>query len=106
MSFKQLHKIWRKNFNQECLDRDGHKCVFCEKTINLNVHHITDRHELPNGGYVKSNGITVCEKHHWKCEQYHIKVECEDGYWPEDLYKMIGSSYEQAMEDSKNLNKD
>ncbi len=103
MSTKQDHKRWRKNFNEVCLKRDGHKCVFCEIREELDVHHITDRHDLPNGGYVLSNGISLCAKHHLFCEDWHVAGICEIGYHPDDLYKMIGSSYDRAYEDSLNL---
>ena len=73
----------------------------------LDAHHITDRHEMPNGGYVLSNGITLCSKCHLDAEQYHItngKYNVEN-FHPNDLYTVIGSSYEQAFNDSKNLEK-
>ena len=103
MSTKQDHKRWRKQFNEGCLKRDGYKCVFCDENNDLDVHHITDRHELDNGGYAISNGITVCTDHHLACEEYHINGSCEPEYHPDNLYKMIGSSYEKAVKDSKNL---
>lgn len=104
MSTKQDHKRWRKQFNQDCLKRDGNKCVFCGETENLDVHHITDRHEMPNGGYVMSNGITVCNEHHLLCEEYHMTDECLPEYHPYELYKLINSSPEIAYEDSLRLN--
>jgi hypothetical protein len=60
---------------------------------------------MPNGGYVKSNGITLCEKHHYLAEEYHMSngTFCTDGMWPKDLYEKIGSSYGQALMDSENL---
>jgi hypothetical protein len=103
MSQKQDHKRWRKEFNEVCLKRDGNKCVFCDKTNGLNVHHITDRHEMPNGGYVLSNGITLCSEHHWMAEQWHITGTAESGYHPFDLYTKINSSAKKAYEDSENL---
>ena len=105
MSNKQNHKRWRKQFNEDCLGRDGYKCVFCDVNENLDVHHITDRHYMPNGGYVISNGITLCSKHHLMAEEYHMSDGeiCSDGMWPEELYNKIGSSYEQALIDSENL---
>lgn len=103
MSNKQNHKRWRKEFNEKCRKRDGNKCVFCSETENLDVHHITDRHEMPNGGYAMSNGITVCETHHLLCEDFHQYGECEDGYWPDDLYEKIGSNYDQAVNDCEKL---
>jgi hypothetical protein len=103
MSQKQNHKRWRKDFNEICLKRDNNRCVFCTEDIDLDVHHITDRHDLPNGGYVLSNGITVCEHHHLMCEEHHATGHAVKGYHPDDLYKKIGSSYEQALKDSENL---
>ena len=103
MSTKQNHKRWRKAFNEVCLNRDSHTCFFCNVTEELDVHHITDRKEIFNGGYVLSNGITLCPEHHLLCEQYHMTGECQPEYHPNTLYKLINSSYEQACEDSKNL---
>ena len=105
MSTKQNHKRWRKQFNEDCLERDGHKCVFCDVTEDLDVHHITDRHEMPNGGYVTSNGITLCKQHHMMAEEYHMSngEKCTDGMFPIDLYVKIGSTYEIAIIDSENL---
>lgn len=105
MSTKQNHKRWRKKFNEDCLERDKHQCVFCDATENLDVHHITDRHEMPNGGYVLSNGITLCDKHHMMAEEYHMTCSESffDGMLPSDLYIKIGSSYVQAIIDSKKL---
>lgn len=107
MSNKQKHKALRKSFNEVCLKRDKNKCVFCNITTNLDVHHITDRHEMPNGGYSLSNGITVCKDHHLDCEKFHIyegdESMCEEKYLPNSLYKIIGSSYEKAVEDSEKL---
>ena len=105
MSTKQNHKRWRKQFNEDCLERDGHKCVFCDVTEDLDVHHITDRHEMPNGGYVMSNGITLCKQHHMMAEEYHMSngEKCTEGMFPIDLYVKIGTTYEIAIIDSKNL---
>lgn len=103
MSNKQNHKRWRKQFNEDCLERDKNKCVFCDCTGKLDVHHITDRHDMPNGGYVKTNGITVCEVHHLLCEEFHMTGYCLPQYHPDELYKKINSSREQAILDSENL---
>ena len=103
MSQKQNHKKWRKQFNENCLERDGHKCVFCSNDTDLDVHHITDRHEMPNGGYAITNGITVCEEHHLLCEEYHATGHAAIGYHPNDLYARISSSHSQAYIDSQNL---
>lgn len=102
-STKQKHKRWRKQFNEDCLKRDKHKCVFCDIIDSLQVHHINDRHVMPHGGYTKSNGITVCDEHHLCCEQFHMTGIVMEGYNPDDLYKKISSSYEQAYNDCLNL---
>lgn len=103
MSTKLNHKRWRRKFNEDCLDRDGYKCVFCDETEGLNVHHITDRHEMPNGGYHTTNGITVCEEHHLECEKYHMEEPCEDQYLPDSLYKKLGTTSEEAYQNCLNL---
>lgn len=72
----------------------------------LDAHHITDRNEMPKGGYVPENGITVCKEDcHFKVELFHINEgkEWSDGLHPNDLYKMIGSSYELAIRKSEQL---
>ena len=80
---------------------------------------------MPNGGYVKENGITLCkdtrpnlkalldgnesEYHiiscHMRCEQYHISEgnNWEDGLHPDDLYNKINSTLELAIEKSNKL---
>lgn len=108
MSTKQDHKRWRKQFNEDCLKRDKYKCKFCDITENLDVHHIVNRHELPNGGYVPSNGITLCENHHMMAEEFHVafinNIDKEpNGFSPSELYDVINSSYGIALSDSENL---
>jgi 5-methylcytosine-specific restriction endonuclease McrA len=99
---KQKQKI-REQFREAVFKRDGHKCRVCgRKDVKLDAHHITDRNEIPNGGYVKENGITLCDTErgcHWKAEIYH-QSGGEDwltGFHPADLYKLIGSSKEKAI---------
>jgi len=111
-------KDTRKNFRDEVFKRDNYTCRVCGIRAVTNpdwfdAHHITDRSEMPNGGYVKENGITVCNKPlisyeiscHMKCEKYHITggQEWEEGLHPDDLYKLINSSKELAIEKSKLL---
>lgn len=103
MSTKQDHKRWRRQFNEDCFHRDKHACVYCGCIEFLDAHHITDRHEMPNGGYVLSNGITVCEEHHLLCEEFHRFGKAAEGYSPTDLYLKIGSSHEKAIQDSLKL---
>lgn len=100
----QKQKV-RAKFRDDVFKRDGHKCVFCERTDDLDAHHVTDRSEMPNGGYVRSNGITLCPDHHMKAERFHISggTEWEPGMHPDDLYALIGSSRERAIRDSERL---
>ena len=96
----------RRKFKEEVFKRDHYTCQVCHNTrepMDLDAHHITDRHEMPNGGYTPLNGITVCKvKCHMMVEQYHLTAGdyWEEGLHPNDLYRMIGSSYEAAFLDS------
>ena len=69
----------RDEFRRICLERDGHKCVFCGSTENLSVHHILERRlftlETEMGGYHPDNGASVCQDHHLECEMTNISVE-------------------------------
>lgn len=97
-------QLIRQKFKDNVFERDNHKCKFCDETKNLDAHHITDRSEMPNGGYVKENGITLCPKHHLEAEQYHITdgLDWVNGMHPDDLYELINSSYELALQISTN----
>lgn len=100
----------RETFRNEVFKRDEFTCQVCGKkhdTVEtLDAHHITDRNEMPNGGYVKENGISLCKDVcHMRCEQYHISggETWEDGLHPDDLYRKINSSKELAMLKSEKL---
>lgn len=111
----------RKNFRDDVYKRDKYTCRHCgaiysESTAKelLDAHHITDRSEMSNGGYVKENGITLCKYNaeggeenscHMKAEKFHITggAEWEEGMHPDDLYNLIGSSYEEAVNASEKL---
>lgn len=99
----------RNNFRISVFERDKYTCKVCSKKSAedlLDAHHITDRNEMPKGGYVKENGITVCKDEcHMKVEQFHITggEEWVEGLHPNDLYNMIASSYEEAVEKSELL---
>ena len=99
-------KLIREAFRTEVFTRDKHKCKICgEKDKQLDAHHITDRNEMPNGGYVKENGVTLCPMHHLAAE-YSIKCGHSifwKGVRAEDLYRLIGSSLSLATEKSKLL---
>jgi len=96
----------RETFRNEVFKRDGNKCRVCgNPKAKLDAHHITDRHDMPNGGYVKENGISLCDVEggcHMKAEQFHIGKGVK-GFYPEDLYKLIGSNHELAVSESLKL---
>jgi 5-methylcytosine-specific restriction endonuclease McrA len=92
-------KHWqRETFYREVFVRDQ-CCRFCgDKKGPFNAHHITSRDLMPNGGYVKENGITLCEP----C---HLIVEKAGPEQPNILYGLIGSSYKKALAESEKLSK-
>jgi len=95
----------RNKFRTDVFKRDNYTCKIagCGAKDDLDAHHITDRNDMPNGGYVLSNGITLCRhKHHIMAEKFHMTdgKEWEEGFHPDDLYNLIGSSYDQAVRDS------
>ena len=118
---KQKSKRLRKEFNTACRERDGNQCVFCvdtplddvrvihrdspAKPSTIAVHHITDRHEMPNGGYAEENGMCLCDAHHELAELFHVSngEKWMEGMHPDDLYKLIGSSKEIALKACENL---
>ena len=102
-----MKKTIRNNFRNEVLKRDNYRCKVCGRSdVNLDAHHITDRSLMTSGGYVIENGITLCDTEngcHIKAEHFHMGLEVEKGYLPQDLYKLIKSSYEIACQKSKKL---
>lgn len=103
-------KTIRKNFRDSCFARDKYSCVMCsfksssdKAEQDLDAHHITDRNLLPNGGYVKENGISLCKDCHIKAEIFHSTGTPVIGYSVEDLYKKINSSLEKAIRASEKL---
>jgi 5-methylcytosine-specific restriction endonuclease McrA len=100
----QQKKQIRKKFNDDCLKRDKYKCRVCPREDDLAVHHITDRKEMPNGGYVKENGITLCPDCHLKAERWYLyQDKYEETFPPNNLYFIIASSYEKAVAASNKL---
>lgn len=117
---KNKRKIRRK-FRDDTFERDEYKCRCCSQDYSemnfpesfLDAHHITDRSEMPNGGYVKENGISLCKENfdelgflkescHMKAERFHISggKDWFTNMHPDDLYKLIGSSKELAIKKS------
>lgn len=66
--------LTRDKFREGVFARDGHKCVFCEKSAQ-DAHHILERRLWPDGGYYLNNGASVCAEHHLACERTAISVE-------------------------------
>ena len=97
----------RAKFRQSVFDRDGHKCKICGRVDNLDAHHIINRNHMPNGGYVPTNGITLCDICHPLAEEawdYYQKSQIMENlvrYYPYSLFGLIGSSQEMAEKDSK-----
>ena len=90
-------KALRREFRDAVFTRDENMCIFCRAPA-VDAHHITDRNEMPNGGYTVKNGASLCASCHLKAEEYHMTphAKCWPGYHPDDLYMKIGSSYEEA----------
>lgn len=101
----QKKKEVRRRFRETVFSRDGHRCRACGADSDwLDAHHITPRKEMPSGGYVPENGISLCPTCHVVAE-YHLtglvpEHVPDPAYSPEKLYKLIGSSYEQALKAS------
>ena len=107
---KAEKKAIRKEFRDACYKRDGFCCAMCPMKSSkenaeqeLDAHHIIDRNLLPNGGYVKENGISLCEACHKKAEEFHSTGIACPSYSPDDLYKIINSNLEKAIEASEKL---
>lgn len=98
----------RAAFRDAVFARDGRRCKKCSATVAdylrfLDAHHITDRNLMPNGGYVATNGITLCPTCHEAAELFHSTGVAPEGFSPDDLYKLIGSNYDLAVKDSNKL---
>jgi len=116
----------RAEFRSAVFRRDRYRCAICgkpgrdrqggsgheafhrgipsESLVPLDAHHITDRSEMPNGGYVAENGITLCDDGcHRLAEQFHTSGTAAPGFSPAELYARIGSTHERALEASSAL---
>lgn len=83
----------REQFRNLCLERDKYKCLFCEETENLSVHHIIERRLFTDGGYYLDNGASLCPKHHMlaestelSCDEIRTKAGITKIIIPEHLY--------------------
>ena len=98
----------RQEFRDAVFARDSNRCRCCgwslfRDDLQLDAHHITDRTLMPNGGYVKENGISLCPGCHEKAEVFHSTGTALPGWSPDDLYQKIGSSHERAVAASQRL---
>lgn len=85
---------------------EGHEKFHGDKPelVPLDAHHITPREEMPNGGYVKENGVTLCDDGcHILAEEYLKTGEGDEKYSPEKLYEKIKSSKEKAVKAAEKL---
>ena len=70
----------RQKFREQVCERDGGECVVwhCDREVTPNPsgpgeqHHLVERAEWPNGGYIRENGASVCNLHHRYAEQNAI----------------------------------
>ncbi|HRI09626.1 MAG TPA: HNH endonuclease signature motif containing protein [Nannocystaceae bacterium] len=86
---------------------EGPGCAFESSperaNADLDAHHITDRNEMPGGGYVAENGIALCPSCHEKAERFHATGTALPGFHPDELYRIIASSREKAERASRRL---
>lgn len=109
----QRKKQIREGFRRAVFSRDRNTCRGCGHVADksrpveeqLDAHHITDRHEFLNGGYVKENGISLCPDCHAKAEVFHSSggERWAEGFLPDDLYRKIGSCLEKAKAADRRL---
>jgi len=79
--------------------RDKYTCKKCEGSDNVGISIITPRY-----GYTIENVLLLC-KYCNKYAAYYWKSNCRDyveGFHPDDLYKLIDSNRNRAMESRKN----
>jgi 5-methylcytosine-specific restriction endonuclease McrA len=92
----------RRKFRDAVFERDGFKCRVCGVESELmDSHHIFDRNLLPSGGYCAENGISLCPECHEKAEVFHSTGTALPGFSPDELYVLIGSSFELAKKKSE-----
>jgi 5-methylcytosine-specific restriction endonuclease McrA len=99
-------KAVRRRFREVVFSRDGHRCRVCGASGKLDAHHVSPRTEMPSGGYVAENGVSLCPPCHLKAEDYFVDSPprmLDETYSPEKLYELIGSSHERAVKASERL---
>jgi len=103
-------KLVRAAFRHATFTRDRFCCVMCpfksspdRAEDELDAHHVANREAMPNGGYVKENGISLCGPCHIKAEEFYSIGVAHPGSSPEELYKVIRSSKQLAIRASERL---
>lgn len=82
-------------FKVSVLARDNHICKKCGQSA-VEAHRIIE--DLPNGGYVIDNGISLCLICNKLAKKFHASKgkDWAAGFHPSELFKLIKSSYEIA----------
>jgi 5-methylcytosine-specific restriction endonuclease McrA len=105
----------RATFRRQVFARDQYRCCVCGLTVPahlveslLDAHHITPREDMPNGGYVPENGVSLCRgtdglSCHEKAEAYLHGTNTDPNYSPTALYALVGSSHTTAYQASEKL---
>ena len=113
----------RAAFRNSTLKRDKYCCIICNAKgidrqggdewknfhsnevdlVELDAHHITPREDMPNGGYCKENGASLCGICHEKAEEWCKVQTGTRSFSPSDLYQKIGSNHEKAVKASLKL---
>jgi len=94
----------RQKFRDAVFERDGFKCRVCgEAEKPLDAHHVQNRDLMVNSGYCAENGISLCPECHIKAEVFHSTGTALPGFSPDELYALIGSSFELAKKKSEEL---
>lgn len=106
----QQKKQVRQKFRAAVFAREAVACRGCgfasapdRAEDELDAHHITDRNEMPNGGYVAENGVSLCADCHARAEAFHRGESVPPGFLPAELYRLIGSSEDAARAASERL---
>lgn len=88
----------RDEFRELGFERDNHTCVWCKATnVKLDFHHSVERREFKApqelGGYILSNGVSVCSECHLlaemtvvSCEELRQAAGIEEVILPEHYY--------------------
>ncbi len=97
-------RLIRAQFRAFVFGRDKYRCRLCGRAVYdrqdenpdyvsgevaADAHHITPRDEMPYGGYVHENGITLCDPCHKRAEEGRVDAR--------HLYHLIGTTHADAV---------